>query len=76
MDNKHFRSIWLEMGRQERERLAARIGTSYNYLQRISGGFATPSLPFAVKLREELPGLDFTGFIKASEEAGKRTLLR
>lgn len=67
-----FRDIWLGMKKQEREALAARLGTSYGYLQKLSGGFGTPSLDFAQAIKCVLPKVDLAGFARARQRAGKR----
>jgi hypothetical protein len=72
-----FRDAWLGMPRTQRERLAAACGTSYRYLQKLSGGFGVPSVEFAHRLSvamKELTGeeLDIGGFVEAKMEAGRR----
>ena len=73
MDKPHdFRPLWLAMPVAERRSIARELGTSYRYLQRISGGFARPSLAFALQLQQHFPTLDLTGFDRARAMAGKR----
>lgn len=67
-----FREAWLGMSRQERESLAAKLGTSYKYLQKLSGGFGMPSLDFAEAVKQELPKVDLAGFARARQRAGQR----
>lgn len=67
-----FRPRWLAMKVSDRRALAAKLGQSYRYLQRLSGGFATPSLDLAMRLAKEMPGLDLAGFERAKELAGQR----
>lgn len=73
MSNRNdFRNLWLNMPVPERKKLVAAVGTSYPYLQAISGGFKLPSLRFAAKLREHMPTLNLDGFERAALDAGKR----
>jgi len=68
-----FRDIWLRMTRAEREALAAKAGTTYKYLQKLSGGFAVPSMAMAQRIKDALgKRLDIDGFMKAAREAGRR----
>ena len=67
-----FRDKWLGMPTPDRHQLAARLGTSYKYLQKLAGGFGLPSLQFIAKLQEELPDLDPAGFLRAKADAGRR----
>lgn len=67
-----FRPIWLAMPMLERHKLAKRAGVSYKYLQRMSGGFAMPSMDLATKLKKHIPTLDFEGFARAVKLAGRR----
>jgi hypothetical protein len=60
------------MPRPQRVELAERIGTSYAYLQKLAGGFGTPSLEFAQRIKEALPKVDMEGFLRAKQGAGKR----
>lgn len=52
--------------------LAAQIGTSYQYLQKLSGGFGMPSLTMAERLKQALPALDWAGYSRARAQAGRR----
>lgn len=73
MSNRNdFRSIWLRMPVPDRRQLADDLGTSYRYLQGISGGFKVPSMRFAQRMKQELPRLSLDGFQRAADEAGKR----
>lgn len=67
-----FRTLWLAMPVADRRKLADRLGHSYRYLQRLSGGFANPSLELAMKLSKAMPGLDLAGFARAAKLAGRR----
>lgn len=67
-----FRDLWLGMPRPKREQLARRVGTSYAYLQKLAGGFGTPSLEFVQRMKVVLPKLDVEGFLRAKQQAGKR----
>lgn len=74
MSNRNdFREIWLRMERAERDALADRVGSTYAYLQRLSGGFKMPSLRFAQRLKVALPRMTMDGFERAAAGAGKRT---
>lgn len=74
MSNRNdFREIWLRMERADRVALAEKVGSSYGYLQRLSGGFKMPSLRFAQRLKVALPRMTMDGFERAAEGAGKRT---
>jgi hypothetical protein len=69
----NFRDTWLRMKRAEREALAEKVGTTYKYLQKLSGGFAVPSMAMAQRIKDALgKRLDIDGFMKASLEAGNR----
>lgn len=71
--NKHdFRRIWLSMPVAQRHDLATNVGSTYKYLQKLAGGFGTPSMAFADRLRKQLPDLDYTGFQRARKSAGRR----
>lgn len=73
MSNRNdFREIWLRMSREDRVALATKVGSSYAYLQRLSGGFKMPSLRFAQRLKLELPRMSMDGFERAAADAGKR----
>lgn len=67
-----FREIWLGMRRPERMALADRLGTSYQYLQKLSGGFGMPSLAMAERLQQALPQVDWSGYSRAKAHAGRR----
>lgn len=68
-----FRDAWLRMKRTDRVELATKVGTSYLYLQKIAGGFATPSLAMAQRIGEALgKKLDMGGYLRQRELAGKR----
>lgn len=67
-----FRSRWLAMPVEDRRKLATKLGHSYRYLQRLSGGFAKPSLDLAMRLGKAMPGLDLAGFDRAAKLAGRR----
>lgn len=67
-----FRTVWLNTPVKDRRRVADQMGTSYRYLQRISGGFAKPSLDFALRLQKHFPTIDLAGFDRAVAMAGKR----
>ena len=70
-----FRTIWLAMPVPDRRKLAKRLGgLSYGYLQRISGGFATPSFALVQQMKKILPTMDLDGFARAAKGAGKRML--
>jgi transcriptional regulator with XRE-family HTH domain len=77
----NFRSIWLSMKRPAREQLACAIGSSYAYLQKLAGGFGSPSMEFAKRLEDGLRklghegSLEIDGFIAARQEAGQRLVL-
>lgn len=61
MKIKTFRQHWLEADRATREQWAAKIGTSYKYLQKLSaadGKFGTPSVEFALKVHKAIPGVN------------------
>lgn len=73
MENPNdFRQLWLNTPVPDRRAIAHKMGTSYRYLQRISGGFAKPSLDFALRLQTHFPTIDLTGFDRAVAQAGKR----
>lgn len=72
MKPNDFRPLWLGMTRIERERLVAKVATTYGYLQKLSGGFAMPSMAFAWRLKRVLPALNLAGFERATQEAGHR----
>ena len=64
-----FRELWLRMGTDERQEMARAVGTTYKYLQKLSGGFGTPSLVFAARMIEHYPVLTFEGFLDPHDEA-------
>ncbi|MBI5270664.1 MAG: hypothetical protein HY856_13415 [Burkholderiales bacterium] len=69
----NFRDIWLRMKHDERVALAEKVGSTYLYLQKISGGFAVPSLALAQRLKGALgKRLALDGFLSEHELAGKR----
>ena len=47
---KNFHDYYFSLSALSREKLAERAGTSIGYLERVAGGFALPSLRFAVIL--------------------------
>jgi len=67
-----FRDIWLRMDRDQREQLAADVMSTYKYLQKIAGGFGSPSRRLADRLKARLPRMTRVGFDRAIEQAGKR----
>jgi hypothetical protein len=46
----NFHDFYYGMEPAEREKYAARVGTTVGYLERVAGGFALPSLPMALRL--------------------------
>jgi hypothetical protein len=64
-----FREAWLGMDKRRRLDLVERLGTSYKYLQKLAGGFGTPSLRMAQAIKRELPKTDLDGFARAREGA-------
>lgn len=47
---KDFHDFYFSLSPVARQKLADRAGTSIGYLERVAGGFALPSLRFAVVL--------------------------
>ena len=62
MKLKPFRDLWLNANRDERERWAREIGTTYGYLQKLGGEYAVPSMEFAIRMQRVLPRLDVSAF--------------
>lgn len=71
-DEIDFRDIWLGLSDEDRRGLAKAVGSSYKYLQKLSGGFGMPSMALADKLKDVLPGMSMTGFRRAAAGAGRR----
>lgn len=62
-----FRDLWLSLDRVERQRLADNAGTTYKYLQKLSGYFGTPSLRLVSQLKRHYPKLSFDGFLPEAD---------
>lgn len=62
----NFHDYYFSLSSAERDKLAGRAGTSIGYLERLAGGFALPSLRFAVTLSRASKG-------KASVDAVVKT---
>ena len=61
MKTTPFRSLWLDASRPQRQAWADKIGTSYQYLQKLSAErskFGKPSIDFALRMRKAILGLD------------------
>jgi len=65
---KNFHDYYFGLTPKARDHLAQRAGTSIGYLERVAGGFALPSLRFAVVLvRASLGKTSVDAIIKTYE---------
>lgn len=67
MPGMNFRDLWLSLPRAKREQLAHDAGTSYKYLQKLSGHFGVPSVQLIQRLKACYPRLTYEGFLPEAD---------
>lgn len=62
-----FHDYWFALTGDKREKLAAKVGSSVGYLEKVAGGFQLPSMHMATRLVRSARGLTYDAIVRTYE---------